>query len=71
MVRPRIYACPAHPEIRRVGPGTCFKCSRSLVPEASPVAIALHAFEDPVRLIEWVGLLALVMSVMTLLLTRG
>jgi hypothetical protein len=71
MVRPQIYACPAHPEVRRVGAGICFKCNRSLVVEASPVAIALHAFEDPFTLIEWVGLVALVMSVMTLIMTSG
>lgn len=69
MVRPNIYACPAHPEVRRVGAGRCFKCNRSLVSEASPVAVALHAFEDPIKVIEWAGLLALAMSAIALLMS--
>jgi hypothetical protein len=41
MVRPQIYACPAHPEVRRVGAGICFKCNRSLVVEASPLVMSV------------------------------
>jgi len=44
--------------------------SREPLARHSPVAIALHALEDPIRLIEWVGLLALVMSVMTLIMSE-
>jgi len=42
---------------------------REFLAEHSPVAIALRAIEDPLKLIECVGLLALVMSVMTLIMT--
>ena len=35
----------------------------------SPLAATLRAIQDPIKLIEWVGLLALFMSVMTLLMT--
>src|SRR5580765_7429049 len=28
----RIYTCPMHPEIRRVGPGPCPKCGMALEP---------------------------------------
>ena len=28
----RIYTCPMHPEVRRVGPGTCPKCGMALEP---------------------------------------
>lgn len=71
MVRPNICACPTHPEVRKVGTGTCFKCNRSLVSVASPVAVALHAFEDPIKVIEWAGLLALAMSAIALLMAHG
>src|SRR5438309_4024422 len=32
---PTIYACPMHPEIRSISPGTCPKCGMQLVPIAT------------------------------------
>lgn len=38
---------------------------------AKPIAFVLYTLEDPIKLIEWVGLLALALSVMMLIMTRG
>ena len=55
MVRPQMYVYPAH--------------GRELLAGHSPLVAALSVVQDPLKLIEWVGLLALAMSVMTLIMT--
>jgi len=33
-----VYTCPMHPEVRRVGPGSCPLCGMALEPEGAPAA---------------------------------
>ena len=35
---PRTYTCPMHPEVRRIGPGSCPKCGMALEPVAATAA---------------------------------
>jgi Cu+-exporting ATPase len=52
-----IYTCPMHPEVRRVGPGSCPKCGMALEPEDVLAADGApnHELADMTRRF-WIGL---------------
>jgi Heavy metal binding domain len=68
----QVYSCPKHPEIRKLGPGTCPTCEASLVREGASFAVARHVVEDPLMLLQVAGLVTLAMSVIALIqMMRG
>jgi len=61
----RLYTCPMHPEVRRVGPGSCPKCGMALEPlEVTADEGPSHELADMTRRF-WVSL-ALTVPVLTL-----
>ncbi len=64
----RIYTCPMHPEIEKVGPGSCPKCGMDLEPKTVSAEEEDDGAEADMTRRFWVGV---VLSVPLLILTMG
>lgn len=61
-----IYVCPMHPQVRQVGPGTCYICGMTLEPER----VSLNAKEDSeLRVMSYRFWIALAVSIPLLILS--
>lgn len=54
VVQGTIYTCPMHPEVRKVGPGSCPKCGMALEPE-TPTAVEDDSELRSVRRKFWIA----------------